>query len=83
VLSAAVPGRAADQAVPAAHGGLLCFSIPATQADKPSCDKLCGEKGASCTAVNTGGTAVTAPALNCDDPSVPSVSLCRCCATAR
>jgi hypothetical protein len=81
-LSAAVPSRAADQALNkrlAPSGGLSCFSIPVTPPDRPSCDRLCAEKGAACTAVNTGGAAVTAPALNCDAPSVPSVSLCRCC----
>lgn len=67
----------------AGRSGLSCFSIAAERPDKPSCDKLCAEKEAVCTAVNTGRLNVTAPALNCGDPSVPSVSLCRCCALAR
>lgn len=79
LLAACVPDPVTDKASGLAN--LSCFSAAAGDVGT-SCDALCAARGAACTAVNVGGNNVAAPALNCNVPSVPFVSLCRCCAVA-
>jgi hypothetical protein len=69
-------------------GGLMCFSIrppdtptkPETKHSPPlyrSCDELCADKNAACTAAVSNFS----PPQSCaDEGYTPSVILCRCCA---
>ena len=63
---------------PVTQGGLTCFTItPAEEPkDRPSCDVLCGQKGAACSGVTNGAYT---PPTKCEDPPPRNAAVCRCC----
>jgi hypothetical protein len=63
----------------AAGSGLMCFSIRPTD-HRATCDALCADKHAACTAM----TQNLNPPLSCADKILdPASTICRCCALAR